>query len=130
MDEQKPDVPELLKSQVDYAKKASDAFAENRQEIFEALLIAQLLKGRAFSLSAALKPTPKGLSAAIMRLLDSGFFFQPKTVSEVAAELERRGTHAKRSSVNKLLCEDFMKKKGLLARSESGGLWRYRLALP
>jgi hypothetical protein len=124
------DVPELLKAQVEYARKASLAFDANRQEIFGAVLAAQLLKGRAFSIAGARRPRPQGLSGAIMRLVDSGFFFQPKTVTEVSEELGRRGTRAARPSVNKLLCEDFMKRKGLLARSESGGLWRYRLALP
>ncbi|MFH1106608.1 MAG: hypothetical protein V1787_01810 [Candidatus Micrarchaeota archaeon] len=123
--------PELLRRQVAFAKSASAEFGDDAREVFAALLVAQLLKGRAFSAGARRDaPRPAGLSGALMRLVDTGFFFQPKGVGDVADELSRRGTNAKRTSVNKLLCEDFMKRRGMLSRTRAEGKWKYRLALP
>jgi hypothetical protein len=125
------EAPDLLKRQVDYAKSVSGAFGDDRPAVFSALLVAQLLKGRVFSSSGRAKALrPEGLTNALSQLVDSGFFFQPKGVEQAAEELLRRGFHPPRTSVNKLLFDTFMKRRGMLTRNKEGGVWKYRLALP
>ena len=69
----------------------------------------------------------KGLSGGIRFLIDNNFLNEPKTASEIMAELKREGYHHSLASISKMLSVNYTKNKKILNRIKEKKVWKYVL---